>query len=209
MGLCFVLAATPGANLAVVLRCAGLGGQRAAVGATAGLVVGKVFWAVLSLLGLAALLAASATAYQVARLLGAAYLVWLGVQALRSARRHTGSPGDSHNGASSGSGGSSARGLSAAGGFRRGVLGDVLNPKVGLFYTTVFPQFLGPGDPLLATAAMLLVAHAVVLLLWYPSVSAFVLRAGRAVGPQVKALLERMVGVVLIALGVRLAATAR
>lgn len=201
--LCLVLAATPGANLAVVLRCASLGGQRAAVAATAGLTFGKAFWATLSLLGLAALIAASATAYQLLRLAGAAYLVWLGVQAMRSARRHgAGTGGSDEAGIPSGK-----RLLSVAGAFRRGLIGDVLNPKVGLFYTTVFPQFVGPDDPLLASAALLLAVHAVVLLCWYPTVSTVVLRAGRRIGPRVKALLERAMGAVLIGLGVRLATT--
>lgn len=86
--------------------------------------MGKALWAALSLLGLAALLAASATAYQLGRLAGAAYLVWLGVQAMRSARRHT---GDLHPAASSQEG---ERRLSTVSAFRRGLLGDALNPKV-------------------------------------------------------------------------------
>lgn len=202
-GLCFVLAATPGANLAVVLRCAGSGGQRAAVAATAGLTIGKVFWAGLSLVGLAALLAASATAYQAVRLAGAVYLVWLGVQALRSAGRHHGALDREAERVRA------PRSLSAGGGFRRGLLGDVLNPKVGLFYTTVFPQFIGPEDPLLTTAVLLLLTHAVVLLAWYPAVSAVVLRTGRHMAPRVKVMLERTLGAVLVALGVRLAAASR
>lgn len=195
VGLCLVLAATPGANLAVVLRCAALGGQRAAVGASAGLTVGKALWAAASLVGLAALLATSATAYTVVKLLGAAYLVWLGLQALWSARRvaqdaavATGPP------------------LTAWGGFRRGLLGDVLNPKVGLFYTTVFPQFIDPGDPVLLPASVLLAAHAVVLLTWYPAVSWLLARAGRALRrPALTRALSRVMGGVLVALGVRLA----
>jgi threonine/homoserine/homoserine lactone efflux protein len=196
MGLCLVLAATPGANLAVVLRCAALGGQRAAVGASVGLTMGKAFWAAASLVGLAALLAASATAYNAVKLLGAAYLVWLGLQALWSTRRATtgklvvGPP------------------LTALGGFRRGLLGDMLNPKVGLFYTTVFPQFIEPADPLVPAALALLAAHAVVLLTWYPGVSWLLARAGQALRrPALTRALSRITGGVLIGLGVRLALT--
>lgn len=201
LGLCLVLAATPGANLAVVLRCASLGGQRAAVAATAGLTLGKAFWALASLLGLAALLAASTAAYSIVRLAGAAYLVWLGVQALRQRRPGSGQP-DGADG--------SRPALSARAGFRRGLIGDLLNPKVGLFYTTVFPQFIQPGDAVVTAALVLLTAHAAVLVTWYPSVSFALARAGRALSsPRLAALLDRVMGSMLIALGVRLAVTAR
>jgi len=196
--LCLVLAATPGANLAVVLRCAGLGGQRAAVTSTVGLVVGKALWAAASLAGLAAILAASAAAYNAVRLLGAAYLIWLGVQAIR-ARPHDPLPVDGPRTA-----------LTAWGGFRRGLVGDLLNPKVGLFYTTVFPQFIGPGDPIVATALTLLVVHALVLVTWYPAVAYGIGRVGRAARLEgLRVWAERAMGAVLVALGVRLAVERR
>ncbi len=201
VGLCLVLAATPGANLAVVLRCASLGGQRAAVGASLGLTLGKVFWAIVSLAGLAALLAASATAYQTLRLAGAVYLVWLGIQALLSARRHS-SPAvlDAEP----------RETMSLSGGLQRGLLGDLLNPKVGLFYTTIFPQFIGPGDSVVPVATVLLVAHAAVLMTWYPGVTYLLSQAGRALKrPQLAKLLHRVMGSILIAMGVRLAVASR
>jgi threonine/homoserine/homoserine lactone efflux protein len=119
---------------------------------------------------------------------------------MRSARRHSADTGGSDEHADSG-----RRLLSTVGAFRRGLVGDVLNPKVGLFYTTVFPQFVRADDPLLPTAVLLLAVHAVILLLWYPTVSTVVLRAGRLIGPRAKTLLERAMGAVLIGLGVRLA----
>lgn len=192
--LCLVLAATPGANLAVVLRCASLGGQRAAVTSTVGLTVGKAFWAAASLAGLAAVLATSAAAYNTVRLLGAAYLMWLGVQAIWTSshdRQRVEGPRTV---------------LTPWGGFRRGLVGDLLNPKVGLFYTTVFPQFIGPGDPIIRTALTLLVVHALVLLTWYPSVAYGAGRIGRTARWQgLRLWSERAMGVVLVALGVRLA----
>jgi threonine/homoserine/homoserine lactone efflux protein len=203
LGLCLILAATPGANLAVVLRCASLGGQRAAVGASVGLTLGKIFWAIASLVGLAALLAASATAYQALRLAGAVYLVWLGVQALLSARRR------SSEAAQDGTA-EPREILSFRGGLRRGLIGDLLNPKVGLFYTTVFPQFIGPGDAVAPMAAVLVAGHALVLLTWYPGVTYLVSRAGRVLKrPHLAKLLDRVMGTILIAMGVRLAAASR
>ena len=202
-GLCLIVAATPGANLAVVLRCASLGGQRAAVGATIGLTLGKLVWAVASLLGLAALLAASATAYQALRLAGAAYLVWLGIQALLSARRRSIETAPTVADPS-------RVALSLPGGLRRGLVGDLLNPKVGLFYTTVFPQFIDRGTAVAPVAIALLATHAVVLMTWYPAVSYGLARAGRALKrPQLAKVMDRVMGSILIAMGVRLAATAR
>lgn len=202
-GLCVVLAATPGANLAVVLRCAASGGQRAAVGASLGLTVGKVLWAFASLVGLAALFATSAQAYQLLRLVGAGYLIWLGVQAIRHAGR-----GDAQSDTGPGTG---ARrwAVTGAGAFRRGLVGDLLNPKVGIFYTTVFPQFIGPGDAVVPAALLLLAVHATILMLWYPGVTYLLARVGRLVHRRVTAWAERTMGVALVLLGVRLAAEAR
>ncbi|MGC9538877.1 LysE family translocator [Streptomyces sp. UG1] len=196
VALCLVLAATPGANLTVVLGCARQGGQRAAVAATVGLTLGKVFWAAGSVLGLATLLATSRVAYDTLRLAGAAYLIWLGVQALRSARRR--SAGQRPDGV--------APKLSAFGGFRRGLIGDLLNPKVGIFYTTVFPQFIGPDDAVVPAAAALLAAHTVVLMTWYPGMSYLLTRVGRRLArPALSTVLDRLMGSVLIGLGIRLA----
>ncbi|GEC10424.1 threonine transporter RhtB [Streptomyces spinoverrucosus] len=194
--LCLVLAATPGANLTVVLGCARQGGQRAAIAATVGLTLGKVFWAAGSVLGLATLLATSRVAYDVLRLAGAAYLIWLGVQALRSARRRPAvQPPDGL-----------MPELSALGGFRRGLIGDLLNPKVGIFYTTVFPQFIGPDDAVVPAAAALLAAHTAVLMTWYPGMSYLLTRVGRRLArPGLSAVLDGVMGSALIGLGIRLA----
>ncbi|MGW0823176.1 LysE family translocator [Streptomyces sp. NPDC002845] len=196
VALCLVLAATPGANLTVVLGCARQGGQRAAVAATVGLTLGKVFWAVGSVLGLATLLATSRVAYDTLRLAGAAYLIWLGVQALRSARRRSAVQWPD----------GVAPKLSEVGGFRRGLIGDLLNPKVGIFYTTVFPQFIGPDDAVVPAAAALLAAHTAVLMTWYPGMSYLLTRVGRRLArPALSAVLDRLMGSVLIGLGIRLA----
>lgn len=193
--LCLVLAATPGANLTVVLGCARQGGQRAAVAATVGLTLGKVFWAAASVLGLATLLATSRAAYDVLRLAGAAYLIWLGVQALRSARRRPAVQRPDRL----------APELSALGGFRRGLIGDVLNPKVGIFYTTLFPQFIGPDDAVVPAATALLAAHTAVLMTWYPGMSYLLTRVGRRLAsPGLAAVFDRVMGSALIGLGIRL-----
>jgi threonine/homoserine/homoserine lactone efflux protein len=90
------------------------------------------------------------------------------------------------------------------------LIGDVLNPKVGLFYTTIFPQFIEPGASVAPVAAALLLTHAVVLLIWYPGVAYTLSRAGRALKrPQLAKALDRVTGAVLVAMGVRLAIASR
>src|SRR4051794_6016100 len=123
--------------MAMVSRSAFLGGRRAAFATTLGIAAGCMIWAIASAAGVAAVLAASETAYDALRLAGAAYLVWLGVQSLLAARRGY---------AADPSGGGVRRARSP---FRQGLLTNLFNPKIALFYTTFLPQFIRPGDPVL------------------------------------------------------------
>ena len=140
---------------------------------------------------------ASAPAFTLLKLLGALYLVWLGVQALRAAR-HTqsgthGSPSDKPA-------------LGALGGFRQGFLSDLANPKIGIFFTSLLPQFVDPGHSVLLPFLALGAVFVLMTLLW---LSAYCLIAARAAEtlqrPRVKAAMDRFTGIVLIALGLRLA----
>jgi threonine/homoserine/homoserine lactone efflux protein len=133
----------PGPDTFVVLRTALADGPRAGTWAAAGSGVGNLLWGAASVLGVAAVLAASAGAFATLKLAGAAYLVYLGVMALRAAVR-----GDAL--ATAGS----ARGaLTRGAALRRGLASDLLNVKVGLFWTALMPQFVGAhGGPLLPAA---------------------------------------------------------
>jgi threonine/homoserine/homoserine lactone efflux protein len=90
LGVITLLTITPGADMAMVARSVFMGGRRAAFATTLGISAGCVIWALASAAGIAAVLAASETAYDTLRLVGAAYLVWLGVQSLRAPRADRG-----------------------------------------------------------------------------------------------------------------------
>lgn len=123
-----VLAAIPGPGMLYVLARSMAGGTETGLWSTGGTAVGGLGHVMAAVLGLSALLAASATAFDVVRLAGAAYLIWLGIQALRTASdppRVTGA------------------GRERA--FRQGVLTELLNPKTALFFMTFLPQFVQPN----------------------------------------------------------------
>jgi threonine/homoserine/homoserine lactone efflux protein len=149
MAVATLVTLIPGPDTFVVLRTALADGPRAGTWAAAGSGVGNVVWGTTSVLGVAALLAASAAAFETLKLAGVAYLAYLGVQALRAAAR-----GDALATADSG-----RVALSRAAALRRGLASDLLNVKVGLFWTALVPQFIGAGSgPLLPVAMVLAMA---------------------------------------------------
>jgi threonine/homoserine/homoserine lactone efflux protein len=189
-----VLLVIPGPDTFVVLRTSLADGPRAGTWAAAGSATGNLVWGTLSVLGVAALLAASAAAFATLKLAGAVYLAALGVQALLAARR--GEPLARTDAA--------ARALSPAVAFRRGLASDLLNVKAGLFWTALVPQVLATGGPLLPVAMITaMVALVCAWLTGYAHLAARLSatlrsrRAARAV--------NGAVGAVLVALGVSLA----
>ncbi|HKP18420.1 MAG TPA: LysE family translocator [Gaiellaceae bacterium] len=189
-----VVVITPGVDMALVTRNALLHGRGPAVTTALGINVGILFWAVAAAVGLAAVIAASAEAFLVVKLAGAAYLVYLGLQALRSSRtdRH---PLDAIG----------RPALSRRHAFRQGLVSNLLNPKIAVFFTSLLPQFVGAGS---STADLLLLgllfnAMGVAWLIAYAVVAA---RGRRVLArPAVKRLLDRITGCVLIGLGARVA----
>jgi len=187
-----LLTISPGADMALVAKITLERGRRAALLATVGICSGLFVHATASALGLSVILATSAEAFTIVKLIGAAYLAYLGVQTLRSSFRHdvTG-PRSPRRGANP---------------FLQGVFSNVLNPKVAVFYLTFLPQFMSPGDNVLVRSLAFAVAHAVMGIAWL-SAYAYVLTRLSAVlaGGAVRRWLERVTGGVLIALGARLA----
>ena len=151
-------------------------------------------------LGVAAVLAASQTAYDALRLVGAAYLVWLGIQSLLAARW-------SGYGAAAAAAAAAPRRTSP---FRQGLLTNLLNPKIAVFYSTFLPQFIAPGDSALAVSMLLACVHITLGILW---LSLYAWLLGRAVeafkGSRLRRALDALTGTVLVALGLRLAAERR
>src|SRR5215218_4728451 len=183
-----MLAISPGPATAMVIHSAARAGRRTAILATAGNAAGLAVWAVASMFGVSALVAASATAYTVLKVVGAFLLVYLGVQALRRAR-HTVAP----------------RGAPP---FRRGVITALANPKVALFYVALLPQFVPDGRALLPTTLLLAAAQITLSVAWYLVLVSLVSRA-RAAFMRGARRLEAISGAALIGFGVKLAAGAR
>ena len=203
-----LLTISPGADMALVARVAVARGHRAAVLTTLGICSGLPLHAAASALGLAAVLATSAAAFTALKLAGAAYLVWLGIGAIREAglpNRTSGPPAVTETAApplqKEGS-----RQHPAHRAFLEGFLSNSLNPKVALFYLAFLPQFMRPDDSVIGRSLLFAAIHAVQGILWLTLYAYALDRLGalfRRSG--VRRWLERTTGAVLIALGVRLA----
>ena len=189
-----VAVVVPGPDTFVVLRTSLAQGARAGTWAAAGSAVGNLVWGSASVLGVAALLHTSATAFSALKLLGAAYLVVLGVQALRAAAR-----GDSLAPEEA------ATEHSTGAAFRRGVASDLLNVKVGLFWTALVPQFVSADSSALLPPAMVLAMGSMVFA-WLTAYAYGAARLSQALRRRRSArAVNGTVGAVFMALGGRLA----
>jgi threonine/homoserine/homoserine lactone efflux protein len=200
VGVVALLTITPGADMAMVARSVFTGGRRDAFATTLGISAGCLVWAFASAIGVAAVLAASRTAYDALRLVGAAYLVWLGVQSLLAARRGAGAEPAPVTG----------RGGRRASPFRQGLLTNLFNPKIAVFYSTFLPQFIAPGDPVVALSLALAGVHIAFGLAWLSLYAWLLDRAVAAFkGSRLRRALDAVTGTVLVGLGLRLAAERR
>lgn len=205
IGLAALLTVTPGADMALVTRNALANGRHAALWTALGINSGLLFWAVASGAGLAALLTASATAFTALKLAGAAYLLLLGIRTILQTRtRHATGDGNTPDTTAA------YLPLGARAAYRQGLLNNMLNPKVGVFYTTFLPQFIAPGDPVLLRSLLLGGMHSVLGLTWLSCYALLVTRAGAILrSASVSRAIDRVTGTVLIAFGLRLAITSR
>ncbi|PWW21642.1 threonine/homoserine/homoserine lactone efflux protein [Geodermatophilus normandii] len=198
-----LVAASPGPAMALVLRRAALGGYRAAVPTVLGLELGLYAWALLAAAGFAGLVAASEAAFLVLRVVGAAVLCWLGVQALRAAWR------ERRAGRSGGLALPAPRRGGWAG-FGEGVVVQLANPKAAVFMIAFYPQFVPADRPLFATTAVLALVQVALETVLYLSLAAGVARAGAWFRrPRVRTWLEGVSGAVLLGLGLRVAGSGR
>lgn len=187
-----LLTLTPGADTAIVLRAVTSEGTKAATGAALGVAMGLLVWGILVALGLAGLLAASAIAYTALRWIGAAYLFWMGVKLLLKPREGLDAP--------------SVDATDARASFTRGVVTNLLNPKVGVFYVTFLPQFVPPGVAVGVWTFLLAAIHAVLVVLWFAILIAASVPLGRFLRrPRLIRALDRLMGGLFVAFGLRLA----
>ena len=199
LAVSLLVIAVPGVDMALVTQQVLVHGRRAGLVAVAGVGAGSALQATAATLGLSALLAASHTAFVVLRTAGACYLVWLGVQALWRARS---SAGES-DGSTRAVGGSTWRS------FRAGLLTNLLNPKIIVFYVTFLPQFVTPGPGSAARTALLAGVFLTLAMTWLLVYTALLHRMrGLLSRRAVQRRIEQVTGVVLLGLGVRLATEA-
>ncbi len=181
----------PGPDTAVVTKNALLGGRRGGVLSAAGVAIGLAIWTLAAALGIAALLRASSVAFLALKLAGALYLVWMGVQMLRTR--------DLAPLQASGT----ASGRRA---LRQGLLSDLGNPKIAIFFTSFLPQFVSPDASTFASLLALGTIFCVLTLLWLVVYGVLVGHGASFLRrPSVRRALDRCTGVVLIAFGIRLA----
>jgi RhtB (resistance to homoserine/threonine) family protein len=191
-----LLTVTPGLDTALVLRTAAADGPRRAFFAGLGICLGCLVWGLVVALGLGILLETSVLAYTILRWVGAAYLLWLGVQLILSKR------------ADFGSGDAAASSATSLTWFRRGLLTNMLNPKVGIFYVSFLPQFVPAGANVPLTTLLLATIHAGLGLLWFVALIAATRPIARALRrPTVIRTLDRLTGGLFILFGAKLALT--
>jgi threonine/homoserine/homoserine lactone efflux protein len=199
----------PGPDSLLVMRNTLRNGRRAGWVTASGTLSGLLVWAVAAALGLSALLRASHLGYDILRVAGGAYLTWLGVSSLGLFRRDHASPGA----AAAGSGEPAALTLSGAGwgrAYLNGLLSNLLNPKIGVFFIAFLPGFIPAGVPV--------APFCLVLGLWFIAetgawLATLAWMVGRGAGwlrqSSVQRWLGRVTGVALIGFGLRLATETR
>jgi threonine/homoserine/homoserine lactone efflux protein len=192
-----LLTVTPGLDTALVLRAAITMGRGPAFATALGVGAGALIWGVAASVGVSALLTASQLAYTTLRIAGAAYLIYLGVRMLRTALRPSRDRTDRPEAAPPTPSGWNT--------FGRGLMTNLLNPKVGAFYLAVLPQFLPEGVSPLAVGVLLALVHDVEGLLWFAAIiaGAQAMRAHLA-RRSVRRAVDGVTGVALVGFGLRL-----
>lgn len=197
-GFSLLLAITPGPDFALVTRNALAFGRRGALLTAAGLTAGVALWVIASAVGLAVLLERSSIAFTIVRLAGAAYLAYLGLRTLWTSRH---APPPLEVGA--------VRRRSPSRIWSQGMLSASLNPKLGVFFVSVLPQFVDPHGPVLAESLVLGVIFLVIGIAWMTAYGLSVSRLrDTLMSAPVRQWLARATGVALLGFSAKLIADA-
>ncbi|MBI4903796.1 MAG: LysE family translocator [Acidobacteria bacterium] len=198
-----LLTITPGADTALVVRSTLSRGRMPAVCTVLGICLGCLVHSIASAMGLSIILSRSAAAFETVKFIGAAYLVWIGVQSLRA--WWSGAAGASFT---------PSNGLTVRSSlwvsFSEGLFTNLLNPKVAIFYLTFLPQFINPDGNALRQSVLLACVHILMGLVWLTTVAFFLHGlSGWFLRDKVRLRLEAITGAVLLGLGLRLAFSKR
>ena len=193
-----LLTMLPGIDTALVLRASIIRGPRAAYATVAGICTGLLVWGVAAAIGVTAILAASQVAFEIVRWAGAVYLVGLGITLLWQSRSADRIPTVAAD----------VDAESAFTSFRRGLLTNLLNPKIGVFYMAVLPQFIPVDASALSAGVVLALVHVVESIIWF-SLHIWGTRLLKAwlERTAVKVWLDRITGGVLVGFGIKVALT--
>ena len=194
-----VVICTPGQDTALTIRNTLAAGTRTGVATAGGVALGQTVWTIAASVGVVALLTASEPVFRTVKLIGAAYLVYLGAQSLWAAVTKR-----AHQGRLRGS-----TPLSATRALRQGVLSNLGNPKMAVFFASLLPQFAPEGEATFVVLLSLGILFCSMTFVWLCCYAAAVARLGRLLTGAARRGLDAVTGVVLVALGVRLAAEDR
>ena len=191
-----LLTMLPGLDTAQVLRSVTIGGKNSAYATVAGILTGVWIWGAAAALGISALLVASEIAYTAVKWAGAVYLVYLGIRMLWESRRIT------HESVQA----KIADKSSTKKAFSRALLINLTNPKTGVFYIAILPQFLPTEFPALVGGLLLATIHNLLTLIWFSMMIYGASFAKETLqNPKVQKIIERASGIALIGFGIRVA----
>jgi threonine/homoserine/homoserine lactone efflux protein len=193
LGVSALVIVTPGPDTALTIRNALTGGRRGGMLTASGVATGQAAWTFAAAAGIAAVLRASEPLFVAMKLAGAAYLAFLGARTLAAAVR--------------GGAGSHARTGCAAGFYRQGLISNLANPKMAIFFTSLLPQFGGTSFAALVSLGLV---FCTMTLVWLSAYGVVVAKAGDVLRrSRVRRALDAVTGTVLVAFGLRLAAETR
>jgi threonine/homoserine/homoserine lactone efflux protein len=204
LGVSLIVIVTPGPDTAITIRNTLFGGRAGGVFTALGIASGQTIWAFATSIGIVALLIASEPLFLAVKYAGAAYLVYLGIQALRAAvwpsaptPGHRPEVRPEHR-------------LKPLAAFRQGVISDLGNPKMAVFFASLLPQFVPSGEATFQALLFLGLVFALMTFAWLALYAAVIAKAGDFLRrPVIRRSIEGVTGTLLVALGLRIATEQR
>jgi len=203
LGVSALVICTPGPDTALTIRNTLLGGRAAGLFTALGISAGQTIWALATSVGLVALLIASEPIFLALKYAGAAYLVWLGLHALWTALF-------ARSDAAAQTRPATGQRLRPAAAVRQGLISNLANPKMAMFFSSLLPQFVPADETTIGTLFLLGLIFSALTFAWLALYATVVARVGDVLRRgRVRRVIEGAMGAVLVALGVRLAAESR
>lgn len=218
IGIVTLLVMFPGPNTVLVLQSVGLRGKKAGFYNIAGIISALYVHAVIFAWGLSLLIVKSLAVYHLIKYIGAVYIIYLGLASLYSAYRmkeadfpaggafppHSAAP---HEAAGDGGSVGPLPGEAAWQSYAKGLITNIFNPKVALFFVSFFPQFLRNQDPIFGQSLFLVMIYSVIASLWYAALVCFVAKLRHWLNRRiVQRRMKAFTGILLVGLGVKIAA---